>query len=110
MSAPMNRRRALMRASDSDAKPVITSHPQSASIALGESVTFRVAATGKNLSYQWQYKRVGDEDWTTWAGMVVSTRRVTASSTNNGCQYRCSVSNNAGSVISDAATLTVIGA
>lgn len=108
MSVLMERRRALVKMFGSYAPPIIIRHPQSASVALGEAVTFRVTAIGSGLRYQWQYKRVGDEDWTTWAGMVVSTRRVTASSTNNGCQYRCIVSNDNGSVISNAATLTAV--
>ena len=88
--------------------PVITTHPESTSVMLGEAATFTVVASGESLGYQWQYKREGDADWTAWAGKTSASLSVKASSTNNGCMYRCVVSNAAGSVISDAATLTVV--
>ena len=90
--------------------PTITSQPASASVAVGETVTFHVAATGENLSYQWQYKKSGDTSWTDWAGKTSATLSFKGVTSSNGCQYRCVVTNAAGSVTSSAATLTVTAA
>ena len=89
-------------------KPSISAQPESVTAALGESVSFSVIASGENLSYQWQYKKVGQSDWTDWAGKTTASLTVKGTSTNNGCQYRCVVSNDMGSVPSAVATLTVI--
>ena len=45
--------------------------------------------------------------WTNWSGKTSATLTVTASSNNNGCQYRCAVTNADGTTYSNAATLTV---
>ena len=92
------------------AKPVITSNPKSATVAKGETATFKVTATGSGLKYQWQFRKAGTSAWYDWSGKTNPSLPVTGSNTNNGCQYRCVVSNSAGSVNSAAATLTVTGA
>ena len=89
-------------------KPVITAQPESASVVPGKAVTFEVSASGENLSYQWYYKKAGAASWTKWAGKTSASISFKGISTSNGCQYRCIVSNEAGSVTSEAATLTVI--
>ena len=91
------------------AKPTITTQPKSVTVALGATASFKVVASGTGLQYQWQYKKSGATSWTDWSGKTAATLTVTASSTNGGCQYRCVVSNTAGSVTSSAATLTVTG-
>ncbi|MBQ1410280.1 MAG: immunoglobulin domain-containing protein [Oscillospiraceae bacterium] len=88
------------------AKPVITGQPDSVEVALGKTASFSVVATGENLSYKWQYKKPSSSTWTTWSGKTAATVTVKASNANNGWQYRCIVSNAAGSVTSEAATLT----
>ncbi|MBQ1410768.1 MAG: leucine-rich repeat protein [Oscillospiraceae bacterium] len=90
-------------------KPVITSQPASVSVAPGASASFTVAATGDDLSYQWQYKKAGSNTWSNWSGKTTASVTVKASSSNNAFQYRCIVSNSAGSVTSSAASLTVTG-
>ena len=92
------------------AKPVITSQPTSVSVALGQTASFSVVATGENLSYKWQYKKPGASSWTNWSGKTTATVTVKASNANNGWQYRCIVSNSAGSVTSEAAELIVAAA
>ena len=94
----------------SSSKPAITTQPKSATVALGASATFKVVASGSGLKYQWEYKKAGESSWSVWSGKTAATLTVTGSNTNNGCQYRCKVSNAAGSVTSSAATLTVTGA
>ena len=87
--------------------PKITAQPKSASVERGKTVSFTVSATGTNIQYQWQYRRAGETAWTNWSGRTASSVEVTGSTTNNGCQYRCVVSNSAGHANSAAATLTV---
>ena len=95
------------------AKPNITTQPASVTAAAGTTVKFTVTAIGENLSYQWQYSTNG----TSWAnvtntacsGMKTNTLTVPAILARNGYQYRCKVTNAAGSVTSSAATLTVTG-
>ena len=87
--------------------PVITEQPASVDAPLGEAVTFTVAATGYNLSYQWQYKKPSALSWTNWSGKKEASVSVKAGNANNGYQYRCIVSSGTASVSSEAATLNV---
>ena len=101
---------ATLTVKDSTAKPTITTQPKSVTAAIGQTVTFKVVASGTGLKYQWQYKKSGQSAFTDWSGKTSASLPVKASATNGGCQYRCVVSNSAGSVTSSAATLTVTGA
>ena len=88
-------------------QPVITSQPESVSVVLGKTVILTVAATGENLSYQWQFKKAGATDWRKWTGKTSATLSFKSTAANDGTQYRCVITNEAGSVTSDAATMTV---
>ena len=90
------------------AKPSITTHPKNTAVAKGGTATFKVVASGTGLSYQWQYKKVGESGWTNWSGKTAASVSCTAGTSNNGCQYRCVVKNSAGSVTSSIATLTTV--
>ena len=90
--------------------PKITAQPKNTAVARGATATFRVVATGEALSYQWQYKKVGESSWTNWAGKTAATVTCTAGTSNNGCLYRCVVKNVLGSVTSSTATLTTVDA
>lgn len=81
--------------------PVITQHPASMTKTVGQSATFSVVATGTGLTYQWQ------KDGVNIAGATSASVTVTASTANNGAQYRAVVSNAAGSATSNSAVLTV---
>jgi hypothetical protein len=85
--------------------PYITSHPKSQTVISGRSVTFYVSATGDNLEYQWQTAQSGA--WVNISGKTSNSITVNAITADNGRQYRCQVSNAAGTVYSNAATLTV---
>ena len=90
-----------------EATPTITKQPESQTVAENATATFTVEATGGNLSYQWQQSTDGT-DWTDISGANSDTYTTEAATTDmNGRQYRCKVSNSAGSVTSDAAILTV---
>lgn len=84
--------------------PTITSHPSNRTVAAGQSASFTVAASGTApLQYQWQRN-----------GQVISSATsptLTLASTtiaDNGAVFRAMVSNSAGSVFSNSATLTVL--
>jgi hypothetical protein len=80
--------------------PEITKHPISRTVEEGITVTFSVAATGSNLTYQWKQegKNVGSNS---------NTYSFTATLSNDGDEIWCVISNAAGSVISNSAYLTV---
>ena len=88
-------------------KPKIITQPQPASVKAGETATFTVEAAGEGLRYQWQIK-AGKGGWDDITDANTSSYTTTAVVPNfNGFEYRCVVSNSAGSVNSDSATLTV---
>ena len=86
----------------------IITQPTDKSVIEGKTATFTVNATGSEpLSYQWQQNMNGS-GWTDITGETNATYTTGKTTMDmNGTQYRCVVSNSAGSVISDAATLTV---
>ncbi|MDM8323621.1 hypothetical protein QUW48_08795 [Bifidobacterium pullorum] len=87
--------------------PTITKQPESQTVAENATAKFTVEATGGNLSYQWQQNTDGT-NWTDISGANSDTYTTEDATTDmNGRQYHCIVSNNAGSVTSNAATLTV---
>ena len=88
--------------------PTIGTQPASQTVTKGNTATFSVAATGEKLSYQWQRSTDNGQSWTDISEAKAATYNTAATTTSmNGYQYRCVVSNSAGSVTSDAATLTV---
>ena len=95
----------------SAAKPTITTQPKSVSTTVGKTAKFTVAASGAT-SYQWQYRTSATGEWynSTTTGAKTAALSVTAESYRNGYQYRCKVTNAAGSVYSNAVTLTVTSA
>jgi len=89
-------------------KPGIATQPVNTTSAAGKSAFFKVVATGTGLSYQWQYKDAGGS-WTNsgYSSAKTATLTFTAAADMNGRQYRCKVTNSAGTTISNAVTLTV---
>lgn len=83
----------------------ITSQPSNQSVGPGDSATFSVAATGEELSYQWQKS----SDGVVWSdvGANSNTYSFVANSADNGKKYRCLVSGECGDESSIDATLTV---
>ncbi|RHV47969.1 hypothetical protein DXB46_11575 [Lachnospiraceae bacterium OM04-12BH] len=89
--------------------PVITSQPQDIAVKAGETATFTVVATGTGLTYQWE--RDTGNGFKEWGGIYSKSASFTTGVLSKGCngyKYRCIVSNSAGPVTSDSATLTVI--
>ena len=88
--------------------PTIGTQPADTTVTEGQSASFTVAASGDSLTYQWQQSTNGS-DWTN-VGSSTSSNTYTIdniTTSMSGTQYRCMVSNSAGSVTSSAATLTV---
>ena len=83
--------------------PSITTQPASQSVTAGQTASFSVAATGTTpLSYQWR------KNGTAISGATSSSYTTPATtSADNGAQFTVAVTNTAGSVTSNAATLTV---
>ena len=84
--------------------PLITTQPQRAAAPVGGTATFSVVAAGTGLSYQWQF--AGNDI----AGATGSSYTVANVSSSNAGNYSVVVTNAFGSVISSAATLTVLPA
>ena len=86
--------------------PSITTQPASQTVTVGQSATFSVTCTGKApLSYQWR------KNGTAISGATSATYTTPATATSDaGSQFSVVISNSAGSVTSNAATLTVTAA
>ena len=86
-----------------NAPPAITAQPVNQTVAVGQTATFSVTATGTApLSYQWRKNSANI------SGATASTYTTPATaSTDNGAQFSVVISNAAGSVTSNTATLTV---
>jgi len=83
--------------------PTVTSQPGNASVALGQTATFYVAASGAGtLTYQWQRNSVN-------IAAATSSSYTTPATTaaDSGSTFDVIVSNAAGSVTSNSATLLV---
>lgn len=88
--------------------PSITTQPGNATVKEGETATFTIAASGDNLTYQWKINRNDGNGWVNIAGAnAASYTTSTVDKSCNGFQYKCVVSNSAGNVESNTATLTV---
>lgn len=89
--------------------PTITTQPQDVEVKENETATFTVKVTGtKPLSYQWQQSTDNGNSWTNIDSATRDTYTTVKTTMDmSGTQYRCVVSNSAGSIISDAVSLTV---
>lgn len=84
------------------ADPIITRHPEDATVLAGGSITLSARATGTQpISFQWQFKGA---DLTGKTGPDLTLDNV---SFDQQGKYRVVVSNSKGTVMSDEATLTV---
>jgi hypothetical protein len=94
---------ATLNVSATPVTPSITTQPASQTVAAGQTASFSVTATGTTpLSYQWQKNSVAI------SGATSSSYTTPATTTSDsGAQFTVLVSNSAGNVTSNAATLTV---
>ena len=94
------------------AKPEITKQPLNVTAVAGAKVTYSVTATGTGLRYEWQVKLTPTSDWDSitndsFSGVHSATLSVPVASFRDGYQFRCVITNAAGTVYSNPATLTV---
>lgn len=88
--------------------PAVTAQPKSVSVTAGDKATFEVAATGTDVTYQWQIDRNDGKGFVDITGANGAT--YTTGVTDRDCdgfKYRCVLSNAAGSVTTDTVVLTV---
>ena len=92
--------------------PAVTKQPADVKVAPGEKASFTVTATGSGtLLYQWQVSKDGGSTWKNCISTGYNTRTLsfTAKTSYGGWRYRCIVSNERGSISTEAAVLTVTG-
>ena len=92
-----------------DSLPYVKSQPKSQTVNAGEKASFTITAGGDGLSYQWYYQIPGSEAWkaVSAASGKTASYSLTAAARHDGYQYRCTVTNEYGSVTSETVTLTV---
>ncbi len=90
------------------AKPVITTQPESVTVYAGETTSFKVEASGEELTYQWMLDKTDGKGFQKITGATEKVFRVyTQDGSMNGYKYKCTVTNRSGSVDSKEAVLTV---
>jgi sugar lactone lactonase YvrE len=95
--------------------PSISAQPQSGTVIEGGNACFTVGTSGTPApTLQWQVSTDAGASWTNlasggvYSGVATSTLNITgATAAMRGYQYRCAGTNALGSVLSNAATLTV---
>lgn len=98
---------ASANASNSSA-PTVTAHPQNLTAKPGDIITFTVSASGTGtLKYQWYYKKLGASDWSEWKNHTSASTEAMTNSTWNMIKIRCKITDDNGSVYSDAATVVI---
>jgi len=88
----------------------IVKNPESVEGVVGETAEFTVEATGKGLTYEWQYCNANSTKWRTsvMEGSDTATVTVPVANWRDGQKYRCVVTNGDGEqLISETAVVTV---
>ena len=88
--------------------PTITFHPTSQLMAVNMNITLNCEGNGEGvIEYQWETRDINGKRW-----VIISDSNVKmliVSNFEQSQQYRCVVSNEAGSTRSDVATITALG-
>lgn len=88
--------------------PAILTQPQSVSVKAGEQAVFTLAASGSSVHLQWQVDKNDGNGFVDIAGADTTGYKIDVTDVAyNGYKYRCVLSNSAGAVTTDIATLTV---
>jgi hypothetical protein len=93
-----------------NALPQITTQPVGATLCAGSNVTFNAAATGTNISYQWQVSTNGGTSFNNLAGEINASLIINnTTAAQNGNQYQVLVNGTcAPAANSNAAILNVV--
>ena len=87
--------------------PTITTHPTSQLINNSISVTLDCEGTGRgSITYQWETSNINRGQWMSISNYINKTLAV--GTLEQSQQYRCAVSNEAGSTRSNVATVNVL--
>ena len=87
--------------------PTIITHPTSQLTNMNMSVTLDCEETGRgSIAYHWVTKRVGSKQWMNINNS--NKKSYVVRNLDQSREYRCIVSNEAGSARSDVATVTVL--
>ncbi len=84
-----------------DSPPVITAQPQATVVAIDATLSLAVSASGGGLSYQWK------RDGTSLPGATAPTLTIPRAQVSDSGRYTVEISNSAGAIASDAATVSV---
>jgi hypothetical protein len=87
--------------------PAITVHPINQPVCPGSMITLAVSASGSNLAYRWEKDGVDLTDGTGYGGTATAMLSISDVQDAHAGAYRCRVSNAAGTVFSNFATVTV---
>ena len=99
---------ALLTVTVAVVAPSITTQPTSQSVVAGQNTSMTVVAAGTAPSYQWEVSTNAGHQLVAVAGATSATLTLNAVAlADNGKRYRVVVANAAGTVTSQAATLTV---
>jgi alpha-tubulin suppressor-like RCC1 family protein len=92
-----------------NAAPVFTTQPQDASVTVGNSAHFSVAASGvPTPAFQWQLSTDNGANWSNITGATAASYDTPAAAAgDSGQQFRATGSNSEGLAYSNAATLVV---
>ena len=87
--------------------PTITTHPTSQLTNVSMSVTLDCEETGRgSITYHWETSNINGGQWMNISNS--NSRRLVVRNLEQSQQYRCVVSNEAGSTRSNVATVTVL--
>lgn len=88
--------------------PAIHTQPQSVSVKAGEQAVFTITASGSGVNFRWQVDKNDGNGFVDIAGADTTGYKIDVTDVAyNGYKYRCVLSNSAGAVTTDIATLTV---
>ena len=68
-------------------------------VKAGSKVEFSVSADGKDLQYQWYYKKKGVSNWSIWKGHTDKSFTVTSNATWDGMLVYCRITDSTGADI-----------
>ena len=91
----------------STGRPTITTHPSSQLTNSSISVTLDCEGTGRgSIAYQWETRNINGGQWMNISNS--NSKTLVVGTLKQSQQYRCVVSNEAGSTRSNVATVTVM--
>ncbi len=70
-------------------KPCVVTQPKSVTAETGKSISFTYEVKGKDVTYQWYFKKNNSPSWTLWKGHTQSTTWAQTNSTWNHIQLYC---------------------